>query len=91
MSVNGSLQVTVLFTGLAANTGNHFQLLFGQIRTSLDHPRLAQVFTGFGIIRGDSQRTLVVTDTFIRTTQFAGGITPIVPGPTRIGLLSGIE
>lgn len=79
MPVNGGLQIAVLLAGLAANTGNHFQLLFCQIGPSFHHPRLAEILPGLRIIGGDSERTLVITNPFVRAAKFTGGIPAIIP------------
>ena len=86
MSINGGLQVTVLLAGLATDSGNHLQLFFSEIRASFHHPRFTEILPGFGVIRGDSQRALVVTNPFVRATQFARGEPAIVPRFSRIAI-----
>lgn len=86
MSVDGGLQVAILLAGLATNTGNHLQLFFREIGSSFYHPRFTEILPGFGIIRCDSQRALVVTNAFVRTAKFARGEPAIVPRFSRIAI-----
>ena len=86
MSINGSLQVTVLLAGLATDSGNDLQLFFREVGTSFHHPRFTEILPGFGVIRGDSQRTLVITNPFVRSAQFARGEPAIVPRFSRIAI-----
>ncbi|MNN80286.1 hypothetical protein D3C81_1970030 [compost metagenome] len=87
MSVDRGFKVAIFFALSAAEGFNGGQFRFCQIGATLNYPCLTEVFAYFGIMRIKGNRALIIANPFIRTTQFAGGITPIVPGLTRIGLL----
>jgi hypothetical protein len=89
--VNGGLQIAILFAALAAYTGNNLQLFFCKVRATFYHPGFAQVFPGFGVVRLQGKRTLVIANPLIRTAKLTCGVAPVVPGFCRIAVFQGIE